>query len=107
VKDFTAGSARVVARPNPYKKKAIWDNPTSPVGGGIMFSNLPPGATVTILDVSGQVIQRLSFVSSDGESGSMMWDCHSKDGNEVASGLYIFVVECEGGRQVGYLSILR
>jgi len=105
--DFTTGSVRVVVRPNPYKKRAIWDNPLSGVGGGIMFSNLPPGATVTILDVSGQVIQRLSFVSSDGESGSMMWDCHSKDGIDVASGLYIFVVECEGGRQVGYLSILR
>jgi hypothetical protein len=37
----------------------------------------------------------------------MMWNCLSKDGYEVASGLYVYVVEFEGGRQVGYLSILR
>jgi hypothetical protein len=77
------------------------------VADGVMFSNLPPGAVITIMDVSGQVMQRLEFASSDGESGSMMWDCVSKDGYEVASGLYVFVVEFDGGRQVGYLSVLR
>jgi hypothetical protein len=105
--DLTSGSARVLVRPNPYKKKAIWDNPGSSVAGGVMFSNLPPGAVITIMDVSGQVMQRLEFASSDGESGSMMWNCVSKDGYEVASGLYVYVVEFNGGRQVGYLSVLR
>jgi hypothetical protein len=31
----------------------------------------------------------------------------SKDGIEVANGLYIYVVEYEGGKQVGYFAILR
>jgi hypothetical protein len=104
---LNSGSARVAVRPNPLKKQAVWDNPGSAVSGGIMFSNLAPGAVITILDVSGQVIQRLEFMPSGTESGSMMWDCTSKDGYEVASGLYVYVVEFDGGRQVGYLSILR
>jgi hypothetical protein len=37
----------------------------------------------------------------------MYWNLFSKTGIEVASGLYIYVVEYDGGQQVGYFSILR
>ena len=57
--------------------------------------------------MSGQLVIELYFQSTDPNNGSMFWDMFSKDGVEVASGLYIYVVEYDGGKHVGYLSILR
>jgi hypothetical protein len=99
--------ARVGVAPNPYKKKAFWDSRADTFDHRIMFFNLPSRATITILDVSGQVIDRIIFEASDPNNGTVYWDMFSKDGIEVASGLYIYVVESEGRKQVGYLSILR
>jgi hypothetical protein len=105
--DRASGSTRVGVRHNPYKRLAVLDSRTNPNDHHVMFFNLPRSATITILDVSGQIIDRLFFESPDGENGSLMWDLFSKDGIEVASGLYVYVVEFAGGKQVGYFSILR
>ena len=105
--DLDAGSVRVVVRPNPYKRSALWDTHANSLDHRVMFLNLPARATITIIDVAGQIVDRIDFVSPDGETGSVFWDMFSKDGIEVASGLYIFAVEYEGGKQIGYFSILR
>jgi hypothetical protein len=105
--DLSSESTHVGVRPNPYKRMAVLDSRTSRNDHRVMFFNLPLSATITILDVSGQIINRLFFESPDGESGSMMWDLLSRDGSDLASGLYVYVVEFAGGQQVGYFSILR
>ena len=106
-RELATGLVRVSVRPNPYKQKATWDSRTNPMDHRIMFLNLPAVATITVLDVSGQTMARLDFRAPDGQTGSMSWNLISKDGYELASGLYIYVVEYEGGRQHGYFSILR
>lgn len=102
---LSSGQAKVTVKPNPYKKKNIFDSAVDPFDHKIGFHNLPPKAKITILDVSGQVIDAIDFESST--AGSYTWDMFSKDGVEVASGLYVYVVEYSGGQQVGYFSILR
>lgn len=69
--------------------------------------NLPADARITILDVSGQVIDQFSFTPVDPNNGTAFRDLFSKNGIEVANGLYIYIVEYPGGQQVGYFSILR
>jgi hypothetical protein len=101
------GTVRVGVKPNPYKKVALWDSRTDPFDHRIMFYNLPPRATITILDVSGQVVDVLRFTSTDPQNGSIMWDMFSKNGIEVASGVYVYVVEFDGGQQVGYFAIMK
>jgi len=105
--DLVSGKAKIVVKPNPYKKKALFDNATLSYDHKIAFLNLPGNAKITILDVSGQLIDEIKFQSTDPNNGSTFWDMFSKDGLEVASGLYIYVVEYDGGKQVGYFSILR
>jgi hypothetical protein len=105
--DLVSGKAKVVVKPNPYKKKALFDNATLSYDHKLTFMNLPGKAKITILDVSGQIIDRIDFASTDPNNGSTFWDMFSKDGVEVASGLYIYVVEYDGGKQVGYFSIMR
>jgi hypothetical protein len=105
--DLISGKAKVVVKPNPYKKKALFDNATLSYDHKITFMNLPGNSKITIIDVSGQIVDQINFQSSDPNNGSTFWDMFSKDGIEVASGLYIYVVEYDGGKQVGYFSILR
>ncbi|MEK6755503.1 MAG: hypothetical protein AABZ02_05055, partial [Bacteroidota bacterium] len=104
---LSGGVARIGVKPNPYKKLAFWDSRTSSVDHKVTFFNLPPRATITILDVSGQIIHQFHFESNDPQNGTLDWNLFSKNGIEVASGLYIYVVDYEGGQHVGYLSILR
>jgi hypothetical protein len=99
--------SRVSVKPNPYKKAALFDNRSQVYDHKIFFSNLPPQAKITILDVSGQVIDVINFVSTDPSNGSVSWDMFSKDGIEVASGVYIYIVESPTASIVGHFAILR
>jgi len=105
--DLRNGVLKVSVKPNPYKKRAMFDNVTDASDHKVMFYNLPAQAKITILDVSGQIVQILNFNSSGPTNGIMYWNLFSKTGIEVASGLYIYVVEYDGGQQVGYLTIMR
>jgi hypothetical protein len=97
----------VTVKPNPYKRAALFDNRSAVYEHKIVFSNLPTLAKITILDVSGQVIDQINWTSVDPSNGSYFWDMFSKDGIEVASGVYIYVVESPSGIKVGHFAILR
>ncbi len=97
----------VGVRPNPYKRAALHDNRTLVYDHKLLFYNLPPQCKITILDVAGQVIDVIQFASADASKGSVFWDMFSKDGIEVASGVYVYVVESPSNSKVGYFSILR
>ena len=99
--------SQVGVKPNPYKRAALFDNRTLVYDHNIVFYNLPPVAKITILDVSGQIIDVINFTSTDPSRGSVFWDMFSKDGIEVASGVYIYVVESPTSTKVGHFAILR
>ncbi|MCG8603600.1 hypothetical protein MJD09_01185, partial [bacterium] len=104
VADLQLDRADIVVRPNPYKRLAFHDVGTE---HKILFANLPSRATITILDLSGQIIDRIDYESPTAENGTFFWEMFSKNGVEVASGVYIWVVEHERGLEKGLLSILR
>ena len=98
----------VGVRPNPYKKAALHDNRSNVYDHKLLFYNLPPQCKITITDVSGQIIDVINFASADANKGSTFWDMFSKDGLEVASGLYLYIVESPtGDKKIGQFSILR
>lgn len=104
---LASGAAKISVKPNPYKKKALFDSVVDAFDHKVTFYNLPPRAKITILDVSGLIVQEINFSSSDPNNGSTFWNLFSKDGIEVSSGLYVYVVDYDGGQHVGYLSIMR
>ncbi len=105
--DLQNGVVKISCKPNPYKKKALFDNALDASDHKVVFYNLPTEAKITIVDVAGQIIQELNFKSTGPSNGTIYWNLFSKNGIEVASGLYIWVAEYEGGKQVGYLTIMR
>ena len=102
--DLMAGNLAIRVLPNPYKRQALHDTGEQ---HKILFINLPTGTEITILDVSGQVIDVLRFDGTNEFDGTLFWDMFSKDGIEVTSGLYIYVAEYPGGKQTGHFAILQ
>jgi hypothetical protein len=102
--DIRAGITKIRVQPNPYKVEALHDTGQE---HKILFSNLPTGTKITILDVSGQIIDVLRFEGTNPVDGTLFWDMFSKDGIEVTSGLYIYVAQYPGGKQTGHFAILR
>jgi hypothetical protein len=103
--DLTSGNIKIGVRPNPYKRAAYFDNRQDFADHKVAFYNLPDNCKITIVDVSGQLINVLDI--KGGTNGLYFWNMFSKDGIEVASGLYMYLVEWAGGSTKGYFSILR
>lgn len=96
----------ITVTPNPYKITGLNDRRQDPSSHDIYFLNMPEDFTLTIVDVTGQVIFR--DIVQGASNGQYSWNMFSKDGIEVASGLYIYHVAYGGGREfVGHFAILR
>ncbi|MBI4345576.1 MAG: hypothetical protein HY553_01895, partial [Elusimicrobia bacterium] len=59
---------------------------------GVVFNNLPQGASVTIYTASGRRVKRLDA----GTLTRLQWDARNDDGRDVASGGYIAVITAPG-----------
>jgi hypothetical protein len=98
--------ANITVTPNPYKITGLNDVRNNASSHSVDFLGLPAEYTLTILDVSGQIIFETEVVGA--VDGKYTWDMFSKDGIEVASGVYIYHLQYGDGLAVtGHLAILR
>jgi len=76
--------------PNPYKPNSgsIYDN-NPIVGDGIIFSGLTQKAKIQIFNIAGELVTE--FEEDDGD-GIYVWDTRNKNGEKVASGVYIYFI---------------
>jgi hypothetical protein len=102
--------ANIAVVPNPYVGAASWEPLTTEVGRGerrVYFIHLPRECTIRIYTISGKLVQTLehSGTISDGQEP---WDLISKDGMEIAYGVYIFHIDAPGiGEQIGKFAIIK
>ncbi len=90
--------------PNPATQESLAEfqkqpaSPNSPTGERIMFNNLPASNNlVTIYTASGDLVATLVHDGING-GGAISWDMISRNGQEVVSGIYLFVVESQDAR---------
>ncbi len=99
----------ITVTPNPYKITGLNDVRNNASSHNINFLNLPADYTLTILDVSGKIVFQTTVTGAS--NGKYTWDMFSKDGVEVASGLYIYHVSWNvngtSGEYTGHFAILR
>ncbi|UCF78220.1 MAG: hypothetical protein JSW03_08955 [Candidatus Eiseniibacteriota bacterium] len=101
---------RVWVVPNPYHGSAPWD---ASEGRRIQFINLPARAIVEIYTVAGDLVTSLVHPDPDyfnygSYGGALNWDLTNQHGEEVVPGVYVFLVEGEGGEQYkGHFVIIR
>ena len=70
----------------------------SPTGVRVMFNNLPEANNkITVYTASGDLV---TTIWHDGfnDGGAVSWDLISRNGQEVTSGVYLYVVESDNGR---------
>ena len=96
--------ANVSVVPNPY-------NPARPAGQNafpgaprVQFINLPRKCQITVYTVSGDKVRTLDH---DGTTDAENWDLKNQDGNNVASGVYLYRVTAEGQSTIGRFVIAR
>ena len=96
----------VYAVPNPFIRTAGWD-----VGDGrfIRFFNVTESASVEIYTIAGDFVRKIDNVIFDGrETGIIEWDTKNEEGEDVASGVYIYrVTDADGGEEVSRLTLIR
>ena len=97
--------------PNPYVAAARWEPPRLYATGRgerrIFFIHLPQTCTIRIYTISGELVQTLHHNSTILD-GAQSWDLRSKDGLDIAAGIYIFHVDAgELGEKIGRFAIIK
>ncbi len=97
--------------PNPYVVTATWEPPNPfKFGRGIrklQFFNLPKECTIRIYTLRGYLVDTIHHHST-ADNGMASWNIVSKDGNEIAYGLYIYHVSApDVGEKIGRFAIIK
>ncbi|MCU7513848.1 MAG: hypothetical protein HF300_14880 [Ignavibacteria bacterium] len=96
--------------PNPYTGAASWEPLTTNVGRGerrITFVNLPASCTIRIYTISGRLVQSITHTGSS-DNGQEAWNLVSRDGMDIAYGVYVYHVEAPGvGTKIGRFAIIK
>ena len=101
---------KVSVVPNPYVGAASWEPSTTEVGRGerrIYFMHLPSECTIRIYTISGKFVDEVQHSSSISD-GQESWDLVSKDGMDIAFGVYVYQIDAPGiGQKIGKFAIIK
>ncbi|MFQ6618549.1 MAG: hypothetical protein ACE5QV_07660, partial [Fidelibacterota bacterium] len=102
---------RIAVVPNPYIVTASWEPQHVYTSGRGMrkidFIHLPRRATIKIFTLRGYLVDTIEHNSSI-DDGSASWDLISKDGMEIAYGIYIYHINAPGiGERIGKFAIIK
>ena len=104
------GDIKVV--PNPYvatnEMEAGVSNPYLNQRRRIMFTHLPAQCTIKIYTSSGILVNELS-VHNSADNGIAHWDLLTKEGLEIAAGIYIYYVKstATGDEKLGKFAVVK
>ena len=94
----------VTVVPNPYLVTAGWESDIN--HKAIHFTHLPDEGTIKIFTLTGELVY--TILHQDIFSGQAEWNLRSMNRQEVAPGLYVFVVEAPNYKKyVGKFAIIR
>ena len=103
--------SRIAVVPNPYVVAARWE-PTRLFATGrgerrVYFIHLPKRCTIRIYTMSGDHVRTLEH-NSNLLNGAEPWDLTTKDGMDIAPGVYVFHVEAPGiGETIGRFALIK
>ena len=97
--------------PNPYVVTARWEPKHIYVSGRgprkLDFINLPQECMIKIFTLSGYLVDEIHHTSQY-EHGTYSWDMLSKDGLEIAYGLYIYHIDAPNiGEKTGKFAVIK
>jgi flagellar hook assembly protein FlgD len=83
----------------------VYPNPYEPAKGhtGITFDGLPAQVVLHLYTASARIVK----VYEGPTDGHWVWDGRNTQGQKVAPGVYLFVMEADGKRVSGKFAIIR
>ncbi len=114
-RDISAQVDSIKVVPNPYVMFSRYQIATPQQDDArLMFTHLPPEGTLRIFTVTGQFVQEITWGPDDlAGNGDLFWNMRTREGTDVASGLYVFVVEARNPatdqmlKKIGKFVIIR
>ena len=110
----------VIVVPNPYRGRAAWDlnpSPSDPTGAHVDFLHLPPGGwMLRIFTLAGDLVTTIRSTDltvqghpqqESADDGEASWNLLSRNGQDVASGIYLFSVQSRAGTERGKFVLIR
>jgi hypothetical protein len=111
---YDEGKVYVVPNPATRQSLAAWTlepNNDDPTGVKVEFRNVPRSrGTVRVYTLAGDLVVELPFEGSVEQGGTVKWDLVSRNGQDVASGIYLFSVETDDkafDRFIGKFVVIR
>ncbi|MBN2009637.1 hypothetical protein JW960_09870 [candidate division KSB1 bacterium] len=106
----TADLDQIAVVPNPYVGAASWEPATNTIGRGerlVQFIHLPEKCTIRIYTMSGHLVQTL-YHESTVSDGQEPWNLVSRDGMNIAYGMYVYHVDAPGiGKKIGRFGVIK
>ena len=74
----------------------------------LLFTNIPAQATIKIFTVSGILVDEIA-VNNLPQDGSVHWDMLTREGLEIAAGMYLYHVESlvTGDKKLGKFAVIK
>jgi hypothetical protein len=111
---YDEGNIYVVPNPATRESMAPWTlepNNDDPTGIKVEFRNLPMSrGVVRVYTLAGDLVIDLPFEGTIGQGGTVKWDLVSRNGQDVASGIYLYSVESDDSnfdRFIGKFVVIR
>ena len=86
--------------PNPYIVTNMMEtavaNPFLNQRRKLMFTHIPAECVINIFTVSGTLVDRIEVDNADPENGIVHWDMLTREGLEIAAGMYLYHIEATG-----------
>ncbi len=112
VEDLKESMDKIQVVPNPY----VATNAMEPAVANfylnqrrrLMFTHIPAQCTIKIFTVSGVLVDEIN-VDNPVDQGIVHWDLLSKEGLEIAAGMYIYYVKSEktGEEKIGKFAVIK
>jgi hypothetical protein len=98
--------------PNPYVMTNMMEgavsNPFLNQRRKLMFTHIPAECTIHIFTVSGVLVDKLE-VDNEPENGIVHWDMLTREGLEIAAGMYLYHIESNvsGDAKIGKFAVIK
>jgi hypothetical protein len=101
---------KIMVVPNPWRGGAEWDltpSDSDPTGTHIDFAHLPDRqCDIRIYSMAGDLVQTLRHDGTEG-IGTVTWNMITRNGQDIASGVYLYAVTCGGETVVDRFTVIR
>ena len=98
--------------PNPYVATNVMETAVSNQflnqRRRLLFTNIPAQATIKIFTVSGILVDEI-LVNNSPQDGGIHWDMLTREGLEIAAGMYLYHVEslATGDKKLGKFEVIK